>query len=85
MKRLILSLLLLSSGASAQDALTYVKAHASIVGGFVDADGSREKIVELRISDDFALAPRWRAAVRVSLFSVTRGKAGPRLRPAPVA
>lgn len=54
------------------DVFTYLQNHASFVGGFVDVDGEKQKLVEVRVTDDFLVSGKFRAAVRVGLFSITR-------------
>ena len=68
----ILLLALAPTARAADDLFSYLQKHASMVGGVVVVDGTQEKLIEIRISDDFGLGGKFRAAIRVSLFSVAR-------------
>jgi hypothetical protein len=54
------------------DFWTYLQKHASFVGGVVVVDDEKQKLVELRIVDDFAISGKFRGAFRLGLFSITR-------------
>ncbi len=82
MKRLALTitLALAPSLASAQDLFSYLREHASAVFGTVVVDDTKQKLIELRIADNFVLHEKHKVngAARVSLFSITRaGEAAP--------
>lgn len=68
----VLALIALAQVAAGEDLLAYVQKHASFVGGVVVVDDQKEKLVELRIVDDFAISGKIRGSVRVGLFSITR-------------
>lgn len=71
--RLAIFTLLFAARSQAQDDVwSYLQKHASFVGGVVIVDDQKEKLVELRIADDFAISGKFRGAARLSLFSITR-------------
>lgn len=75
MKRMLAAVIIsiFAAKSQAQDDLwSYLQRHASFVGGVVIVDDQKEKLVELRIVDDFAISGKFRGAFRASLFSITR-------------
>jgi hypothetical protein len=75
MKRMLAAIIVSIFAARSQaqdDVWSYLQKHASFVGGVVIVDDQREKLVELRIVDDFAISGKFRGAVRVGLFSISR-------------
>lgn len=54
------------------DGWEYLQNHLSIVGGMVIADDQLEKLIEIRIVDDFPVAEKFRGVVRASAFSINR-------------
>lgn len=74
MRNRIVALLLIAiaSTSRAEDLGAYLAKHASAVAGLVVVDDQKEKLVELRIVDDFAIAPQYRGFARLSLFSIMR-------------
>ena len=75
MRRLLAAAILtiFATSTQAQDDLWgYVQKHASFVGGVVVVDDQKEKLVELRIVDDFEISGKFRGAFRLGLFSITR-------------
>lgn len=69
---LVAVLSLFGSFAHADDVWAYVQKHASFVGGVVIVDDQKEKLVELRIVDDFPITDQVRGTFRLGLFSITR-------------
>lgn len=69
----IIIISIFAARSQAQDDIwAYLQKHASFVGGVVVVDDQKEKLVELRLVDDFAISGKFRGAARVSLFSITR-------------
>lgn len=60
------------SAVHAGDLFEYLRSHGSFVGGVAVVDDQKEKIVELRLVEDFPLGKTFRGAARVSLFSIQR-------------
>lgn len=89
MKRMLAAVILtiFAARSQAQDDLWgYLQKHASFVGGVVIVDDQKEKLVELRIVDDFAISGKFRGAFRASLFSITRaGDQAPRANVIPTS
>ena len=55
-----------------QHIASYLQKHAAFVGGVVIVDAQKEKLVELRVTDDFPAVEKVRISLRASLFSITR-------------